>query len=186
VTPPRSMPWLPLAIAGAAIIAGVVTMVVVLGKRDPKPDTEPAVIVVERDRGSSTAKSIESPPVEPPPIDPPPVDKPPVDKPPPRQGGSAQSPAVPKTTDLDALTRTFARQSSAITACFKQHPNTNEQVSVRIQIDVHGAVKATEVLPASVGASALGDCIATVARKTSFGPQPKPASFRVPLVKNER
>ena len=90
------------------------------------------------------------------------------------------------TTDLDALTHTFARQSPAITACFKKHLGTNEDVSVRFQIDTYGAVKAVEVLPASVGASALGACIADVARKTSFGPQPKPASFRVPLVKNER
>ena len=97
-----------------------------------------------------------------------------------------QPAALPKTTDLDALTRTFGKQSQAITGCFKQHPGTNEQVSVRIQIDTRGAVKAAEVLPATVGASPLGECIAAVARKTSFGPQPKPASFRVPLVKNER
>ncbi|HEY5923621.1 MAG TPA: hypothetical protein VIV11_18195, partial [Kofleriaceae bacterium] len=95
-------------------------------------------------------------------------------------------PKLPTTTDLDALTRTFGKQSPAITTCFKKHPDTNEQISVRIQIDTRGAVKAAEVLPPSVGASPLGACIAEITRKTTFGPQPKPATFRVPLVKSER
>src|SRR6185503_5351440 len=95
-------------------------------------------------------------------------------------------PKVPTTTDLDALTRTFGKQSPAITACFKKHPDAKEQVSVRIQIDTKGMVKAVEVLPESVGASPLGACIADIARKTSFGPQPKAATFRIPLVKSER
>ncbi len=97
-----------------------------------------------------------------------------------------REPKLPTDTDLDALTRTFGKQSPAITACFKKHPDTNEQVSVRFQIDTRGAVKAAEVLPASVAASPLGECIAAVARKTSFGPQPTPATVRVPLVKTER
>lgn len=48
------------------------------------------------------------------------------------------------------------------------------------------ASTATDVLPPSVGQGPLGACLVEVARATSFGPQPKPATFRVPLVKNER
>ena len=98
---------------------------------------------------------------------------------------TATAPKLPKTTDVDALTRTFGKQSPAITACFKQHPGTSEQISVRIQIDTRGVVKAAEVLPPSVDATPLGACIAAVARKTAFGAQPKPAAFRVPLDRSE-
>jgi serine/threonine protein kinase len=177
VRAPRAVPWAALAIAGVGIAAIAVTAIVVVGKQQSKPESEPAYIVVER--GSATAGSASAKPVEPTVPEAPNVKAP--DGVPPREPVPAKS---PKTTDLDALTKTFGKQSPAITACFVQHP-TAEQVSVRFQIDTRGAVKAAEVLPASVGASPLGACIAAVARKTSFGPQPKPASFRVPLVKSE-
>jgi serine/threonine protein kinase len=96
--------------------------------------------------------------------------------------GSAKPRVPPTETDVGALTRTFGKQSPAITACFKQHGETTEKVSIRIQIDKQGAVQATQVLPESVAASPLGECVAGVAKKTSFGPQPKGATFRVPLL----
>ena len=182
----RRVPWVALAIAGVGVAAVAVAAILIVGKSEPKPATEPAYIVVERG-SDGTAKPVEqhNEPIggnqatEPIANEPVPIASEP-------KRGSASTPKLPKTTDLDALTRTFGKQSPAITGCFKQHPNSTEQVSVRIQIDTRGAVKAAEVLPASVGASPLGECIANVTRKTDFGPQPKPASFRVPLVKNER
>jgi hypothetical protein len=167
-------------IAGLGVAAIAVAAIVVSAKSEPKAAPEPAYIVVEKGSREPTAsrsmmwsRSWQR-----------------IRCPNPKRRRSQRQRRnrirLPKTTDLDALTRTFGKQSPAITGCFKQHPGTSEQVSVRIQIDTRGAVKAAEVLPATVGASPLGECIAAVARKTSFGPQPKPASFRVPLVKNER
>jgi serine/threonine protein kinase len=175
----RSLPWIAIAIAGVGLAALGVAAFMMTRTQEAPPEPETPVIVVERsarDTGSAATKPVETP-VEPP-----------TEVKPPSETGSSEagSVKVPTTTDLDALTRTFGKQSPAITACFKQHPDTTEQVSVRIQIDTRGAVKAADVLPASVGASPLGDCIANVARKTRFGPQPKSVSFRVPLVKNER
>ncbi|HEY5945766.1 MAG TPA: protein kinase [Kofleriaceae bacterium] len=180
----HNMPWLAIAIGGVGLVALGIAAFVVLGK-EHKPAPEPAYIVVDdrgsnehgsdpgsADVGSAVGKAVEQP-----------VEQPTVTR---ADAGVAVTPKLPKTTDLDALTRTFGRQSSAITACFKKHPDTTEQISVRFQIDTKGAVKAADVLPAEVGASPLGACIAEVARSTSFGPQPKPATFRVPLVKNER
>jgi serine/threonine protein kinase len=100
--------------------------------------------------------------------------------------GSATPRLSPTETDVGALTRTFGKQSPAITACFKQHGETTEKVSIRIQIDREGVVQATQVLPESVGATPLGACVAAVAKKTSFGPQPKGATFRVPLLTSGR
>jgi TonB family protein len=180
VRAPKSVPWVAIAIAAVGLVAIGVAALIVSQKTGAKAADEPTYVVVEKDKdGSATAKPVDDPPQQP------------VVTPPTSDAGVAAPPAprepkVPKTTDLDALTRTFGKQSPAITACFKKHPDTNEQVSVRFQIDTQGTVKAAEVLPASVGTSPLGACIAEVARKTSFGPQPKPASFRVPLVKNER
>ncbi|HEX5061257.1 MAG TPA: protein kinase [Kofleriaceae bacterium] len=182
---PRKLPWVAIAIGGVGITALAITAFVVLGK-DTKPQPETAYIVVDQRGSAEAVGSAAAKPVE---------DSPPTVNSPPtvdagvaevHETGSAVLPKMPKTTDLDALTRTFGKQSPAITACFKKHPATSEQVSVRIQIDTRGVVKAAEVLPETVGASPLGACIADVTRKTSFGLQPKPATFRVPLVKNER
>jgi len=177
---PRKLPWLAIAIGGIGLTALAITAFVVLGK-ERKPQTETAYIVVDQRGSAEAAGSSSAKPVEEPP--PPAIDAGVAQG---QETGSAMSPKVPKTTDLDALTRTFGKQSPAITACFKKHPETTEQVSVRIQIDTRGVVKAADVLPDSVGGSPLGACIADITRKTSFGPQPKPATFRVPLVKNER
>jgi serine/threonine-protein kinase len=181
IRPARKVPWVAIAIATVGLGAlGVAALIVF--KQERKPEPEPAVIVVEK-RGHESGAPNADPPVA---IDaavaPEVGSATPVGKEP----TPGKPPKVPTTTDLDALTRTFGKQSPAITGCFKQYPATNEQVSVRIQIDVRGMVKAAEVLPATVGSSPLGACIADITRKTSFGPQPKPVTFRVPLVKSER
>ena len=184
LAPARKPPVLAIAIGAAGVIAlAIAIFVVTRGER--KPPEEPAYIVV-RERGSDDVGS-ETPgsgsaPIEQPAavID---AGAPPSDA---AAAKPVKPPKLPTTTDLDALTRTFGKQSTAITTCFKKHPDTNEKITVRIQIDTRGVVQAAEVLPGSVGASPLGACIADITRKTAFGPQPKPATFRVPLVKSER
>jgi serine/threonine-protein kinase len=183
--PARKLPWLAIASGGIGLAALALAAFVVLGS-ERKPDPETAFIVVEH--GSAEAGSATAKPLEPVALDDPVAVDAGVAAPPPvSDAGTRAAPPKPATaTDLDALTRTFSKQSPAITACFKQHPDATEQVTIRIQIDTRGAVKAADVLPPSVGQGPLGACLVAVARATSFGPQPKPATFRVPLVKNER
>jgi serine/threonine protein kinase len=179
--PARKPPYLAIALAAAGLIASAVAVLIVVGK-ERKSEQEPAFIVVDQrgSDGSNAAAVVDAAVMDP-------VAAPVVDAaiaaPPP----DPKSPKVPKTIDVDALTRTFGKQSPAITACFKKHPDSStEQISVRIQIDPQGIVQAAEVLPAPIGKTALGGCLADVARSTRFGPQPKSATFRVPLVKAER
>ncbi len=174
----KNVPWVAIAIAAVGLVAiGVAALIVTRSDRAKRLE-EPTYVVVEKNQPAGepqvTADELAVVPMAP------------ADAGVTKEPARPREPKLPTDTDLDALTRTFGKQSPAITACFKKHPDTNEQVSVRFQIDTRGAVKAAEVLPASVAASPLGECIAAVARKTSFGPQPKPATFRVPLVKNER
>ena len=98
---------------------------------------------------------------------------------------AATKPVVATETDTRQLTRAFGRQTAAVASCFKQHPGeTGDAISLRFQIDVKGKVVVAEVLPARVAAMPLGACLARAARATTFGPQPKPVTFRVPIHTN--
>ena len=173
----RPVPWLAIGVAGAGVAALAIAAFVVFGRHDRQPagDDKTYIVVDDRhDEGSAAAHKVD-PPVT--------VDAAVAIVEPPRaDAGAARTPPKPPTeTDVAALTRTFSSQSPAITACFAKNGNPTEQVSVRIQIDAKGNVQAAEVLPGSVGSSPLGACLVAIAKQTHFGPQPKPAAFRVPL-----
>jgi serine/threonine protein kinase len=72
---------------------------------------------------------------------------------------------APAETGAAPLARAFQRQG----------------VSVRFQIDASGKVQQAAVTPASVAATPLGGCITDVARATTFGPQPEPVAFSIPI-----
>jgi hypothetical protein len=181
------VPWATIGIGAAGLVLLSVAGAVYMTKRK-QPESETAFIVVdERGRaGSGEAKPIENAGVV--------ADagagsadvinvvRAAVDAGVAVPAGSATPRPLPTETDVGALTRTFGKQSPAITACFKKHGETTEKVSIRIQIDRQGVVQATQVLPESVGATPLGACVAAVATQTAFGPQPKGATFRVPLL----
>jgi TonB family protein len=182
----RKTPWVAIGIAGAGLVALGAAAFVVLGNKSNKAETEPAYIVVNQ-RGSEggaagggdgTPKPVENK-VETPVVTPDPVEAVTPD------AGVAKLKTVPvknpNETDVAALTRTFGKQSEAITKCFATHGQPTDDVAVRFQIGATGAVKTVEVLPASVGSSELGECIAKVAKSTQFGPQPKDAAFKIPL-----
>jgi serine/threonine-protein kinase len=98
----------------------------------------------------------------------------------PAKGGTASSPR----SKQEALTRAFARQEPQIARCFTQHASNvtgNPEVSVRFEVGTDGRVAAAQVQPSALAATPLGDCIAKVAQKTQFGPQPQPLSFRIPI-----
>jgi serine/threonine-protein kinase len=191
VAKPGRTPWAAIGIGAAGLVALSVAGAVAMLKRG-RSDNGPAYIVVNQ-RGSGEAGSATRP-----------VADKPVDVVAPIDAGAAAvepattvdagagkptpvRPTVPPTeTDVGALTRTFGRQSPAITACFEKHGVPAEQVMIRFQIDTTGTVVGAEVLPASIAPTPLGGCVLAIAKKTAFGTQPKPATFRIPLVKSSR
>ena len=95
---------------------------------------------------------------------------PPVKKPPPTE------------VDIAQLSRAFAGHTPAITKCFhEQHVDTNEKLFVRFEIDTSGKVVSASVVPETIASTPLGKCIESVARRVTFGPQPKTVSFRAPI-----
>ena len=84
----------------------------------------------------------------------------------------------------DDLSTAVAKQSGDIRRCFaalEVDEASLGDISMRFEVGVDGAVKSVAVLPAAVGASPLGSCLAKVGRATRFGPQAKPIAFRIPL-----
>jgi serine/threonine protein kinase len=179
----RKTPWLAIGIAGAGVVALGAAAFVVLGNKSKGNENDTAYVVVDQ-RSSGASEATEKPA-------PPPVEKP-ADTPAPVEMTAAtldagvtptrpKPPNDPNQTDGAALTRTFGKQSPAISNCFTTHGQPTESVWVRFQIDASGAVKGVEVQPETVANTPLGGCIAKVARSTQFGPQPKGATFKIPL-----
>jgi len=84
----------------------------------------------------------------------------------------------------DDLSTAVAKQSGDIRRCFaalEVDEASLGEISMRFEIGVGGAVKSVAVLPAAVGASPLGTCLAKVGRNTRFAPQAKSIAFRIPL-----
>lgn len=82
------------------------------------------------------------------------------------------------------LSRTFANRQGDIQRCF--HANAlavqgAPQITIRFSIDERGKVLAATVQPVAVAGTALGQCLASVARTTSFGPQDGPLAFSIPI-----
>jgi serine/threonine protein kinase len=95
----------------------------------------------------------------------------------------ATKPSSPKSRS-ELLTRAFARQQPQIARCFSQHASDvsgNPEISVRFEVGTDGHVTSAQVQPPALGSTPLGQCIATIARATDFGPQPEPTPFRIPI-----
>jgi eukaryotic-like serine/threonine-protein kinase len=172
----RSSRWL-IAIAGVLLVGGIGVVTVVLGK-DTAAEPEPTFIVVDQ-RGGPV------PDVEPRPE---PITVPALSADAGVEATSSADAGTPRPTrpasepDVDQLTRVFGRRRAQVATCFTRHPaQVRDGIEVRIQLDVTGRVRSAEVLPPSVGTTPLGECLASVARDTAFGPQPKPITFRVPI-----
>jgi hypothetical protein len=79
---------------------------------------------------------------------------------------------------------TFARRESDIRRCFIDHPDSaasTTEISLRFDVARSGHVTHLDVLPPTVGGSALGACLSTVGRSTVFPKQSAPLTFRIPL-----
>ncbi|MCC7541698.1 MAG: serine/threonine protein kinase [Deltaproteobacteria bacterium] len=89
----------------------------------------------------------------------------------------------------EALSRTFARESSRIARCFAVNLTEGQDVpavSIRFRVDGDGRVQSAEILPAAVSGTPLGRCISGIARGTHFGPIGEPITFRIPVSARRR
>lgn len=98
---------------------------------------------------------------------------------------SKSSRSMARTRDPQAaLSAALSRHQGEIQTCFKRHATEvqgSPQLAIRFSVDVQGKVLGTSVSPASIAATALGDCLVRVARTTNFGPQDKPLEFSIPI-----
>jgi serine/threonine protein kinase len=84
----------------------------------------------------------------------------------------------------DALSSAVAGRSAEIRRCFADSDAAAAgagEIALRFEVGVDGAARSVAVLPAAVGATPLGACLAKVGRGTSFAPQPAPITFRIPV-----
>ncbi len=83
-----------------------------------------------------------------------------------------------------ALSRVVAGRQDQIAKCFDTRAadvSGTPGLAVHFEVDASGHVVSARVLPPTLAATALGQCIEGVARGTNFGPQPRPLSFRIPI-----
>ena len=152
------------------VIAGAVTVVVVVLMRTP---TEVQMVHAEPQKRTDLVPSpepVQTKPVEPAAAEP---------EPPPSAPKTVAKPRTPDELLIDKLTAKFASRRSAVTSCFAAA--STETISIRLQIDRTGKVTDATVSPAAIATSAAGACLVKVARETSFGPQPKAVVFHVPI-----
>jgi hypothetical protein len=84
----------------------------------------------------------------------------------------------------ESFSATLSRREGDIRRCFNNHPggtSTATEISLRFDVDREGRVTSLAVLPAAIGASPLGSCLAAVGKTTLFARQAAPVSFRIPL-----
>jgi serine/threonine-protein kinase len=173
----RRVPWVAIGSATLGVGGLAIAAVLVLGKDKGEGTGEPAYIVVDQ-RGSES-QGCETP-VTPEAIDAGIASTKPVEA---AVDAGVRVTKPPTATDAEQLQRAFNQQRSKVASCFRAHPSAGgEELSVRFHIDARGKVITAEVLPSSVGNTPLGSCLQGVARETTFGPQPKGVTFRVPIL----
>jgi tRNA A-37 threonylcarbamoyl transferase component Bud32 len=96
----------------------------------------------------------------------------------------------PAANPAAAFTAAVARRHDEIHGCFAKHAGGDGpdagQISLRFEVGASGGVVSVSVLPAPIGATPLGRCLAEVGARTVFAPQPAPVAFRIPLTLERR
>ena len=168
--PARRAPWIALALAFVGVVGIAIAVLALRGKDDAVPESH---IVIDDRRDL----------VEPQPVVAADAAEVPVDAA--ATAKTVERAAAPKqpVSQAELLERTVAKRKSELAACVRAHPEGRDQkLTMRFQIDEHGKVIATELLPASVAQTELGRCLTKIAHSTVFGPQPKGGTaFRIPL-----
>jgi hypothetical protein len=94
---------------------------------------------------------------------------------------------APRPQDKDParlLARAFDKQKAGVVHCLRQHAAelpAEAALSVRIELDAGGAVKAASVSPDTLAQSPVGQCVVSAAQGMQFGTQDSAMAFRVPL-----
>lgn len=179
--PPRGAssrkPWLWVVLAALAAGAGSAAVLLLAPSREaPKAAS---VVVIEKQNEASPAAEPSAEPPAPAPAVSQAVAAPVESAPPAPLKSPPRAPAASK--GAAPLAQAFQRQGAKIQRCFEQNPGEVQGISVRFQINTAGTVENAMVTPASVAATPLGACITGVARATSFGPQPEPVAFSIPI-----
>jgi serine/threonine-protein kinase len=178
--PAPRRPWIWLVLAALAAGAGSAAVLLLVPGRESAKAA--GVVVIEKQNDEPAAEAAEpAPPVADVAPSAAPVE--------PEPAATASAPSAKAAPRVAApgggggapLAQAFQRQGGKIQRCFEQNPGAVQGISVRFQIDAAGKVQNAVVSPASVAGSPLGACIAGVARATSFGPQPEPVAFSIPI-----
>ena len=104
----------------------------------------------------------------------------PPEAPPRRSAGRRVRPAQAP----EQFSQMFARKEPELLRCLASFPEAAAeapQMFVRFQVAMDGEVTAADVLPADLAGTALGRCLAQVARSAQFGPQAGPVAVRIPV-----
>ncbi len=169
--PAKRTPWLAIGIAAAGAIGLAAAAVIAFGRSHDDKPAETAYVVVDHEGSAPSPQPRVAVPADAA------VVAPPADA----VETTRALPTKPL-TQSEQLERAFAKQRGAIATCFRDHPgDAAGEVAVRFQIDKTGTVKAAEIIPDTVAKTALGACLTDVAKRTAFGPQPKAATFRIPI-----
>jgi serine/threonine-protein kinase len=180
--------WASIVLAVLAV-AGVGVGVWAVSREEPR--TPERVVVIER-------RVTDEPPVAAPvpePVTPEPVTPEHAGAPDEATSAAPEAPTAPATAGESAtprrpadraaaLTRMFHARQDRLRRCFESHALELEgspQVSIRFAIDERGTVREAELSPSELASTALGRCLLAVARETTFGPQPAPIAFRIPI-----
>jgi hypothetical protein len=173
--------------AGALAIAAAAVVVAVLIWQRPTRSSTPRYLVVEQ--GGAAAPRQAQGGLTPTPGAEPSGAASPSSAAPPPAGSEAAGPVGstgPKSEGPDAvaLTRAFSQQMGPLRSCLDQHRGHlggTQKLSIFFSIDRQGAVEQAALAPAALAATPMGECVLTAARAIRFGPQPQPASFRIPV-----
>jgi serine/threonine protein kinase len=173
--------WVALATAGGVAITALLALALKLG-RGPEP-AAPRFIVVESPekrtpQADTVVATVAEPSTDGAPVlgaapergDTPRVTTPPV------QPGARGGPAD--------LSRQFARRQAELEVCFERHAAALEgqpQMTINFELAASGAVSSASLDPARLAETPLGQCLVSVATRTSFGPQPKAVRFGIPV-----
>jgi serine/threonine protein kinase len=178
---PSGTRW-PIVLGIAGLIAGLGALAVVLRGRTTQEGPE-RVIVVDSRTGTGNAQAAEQPSAATLAQTAAPI----------AALASTAAPAVAPSGgeatasrggSAEALSRIVAGRQDQIARCFETRAadiSGTPALSVRFEVDASGHVVSASVLPATLAATPLGQCIEGVARGTNFGPQPRPLSFRIPM-----
>jgi tRNA A-37 threonylcarbamoyl transferase component Bud32 len=191
VPPARPRRRWPLAVAAVALLAAAGLWAArgqLPGARSGAEPASPVVLVAEGGNvaveRSASPTAPEAAPSAAPASTPPPTSRP-------MPAPAATAPAAPRTKRAadestpraTGFSGTFARREGDIRRCFVEHPQSagTTEIALRFEVARDGHVEAVAVLPAAVGSSPLGACLAAVGKSTVFSKQSAPLTFRIPL-----